>query len=115
MDLTEFKKKFSLDDRRDQADRIKRRYPNRVPIIVNTGKGVPKLDKQKYLVPRDLKACEFMCVIRKRITLSAEKSLYMFFNKKMVVSSAMMGKVYEDNKSDDQFLYVHICIENTFG
>ena len=115
MNVTEFKKKFSLDDRRDQAERIKGRYPSRVPIIVNTGEGVPKLDKQKYLVPRDLKACEFMCVIRKRITISAEESLYMFFNEKMVVSSAMMGKVYEDNKSEDEFLYVHICIENTFG
>ena len=115
MDTTEFKKKFSFKDRLDQAERIKRRYPNRVPIIVNTGEGVPKLDKQKYLVPRDLKASEFMCVIRKRITISAKESIYMFFNKKMVVSSAIMGKVYEDNKSEDDFLYVHICIENTFG
>lgn len=115
MEVTKFKKKFSLIERRDQADRIKRMYPNRIPIIVNTGVGVPKLDKQKYLVPRDLKACEFMCVIRKRITISAEESLYMFFNEKIVVSSSMMGKVYEDNKSEDNFLYVHICIENTFG
>ena len=92
MDTTEFKKKFSFKDRLDQAERIKRRYPNRVPIIVNTGEGVPKLDKQKYLVPRDLKASEFMCIIRKRITISAKESIYMFFNKKMVVS--WVGQCY---------------------
>jgi|UniRef100_A0A6C0LV19 GABA(A) receptor-associated protein len=112
---TEFKNKFSLVDRLAQSDKIKRMYPSRVPIIVKMGEGVPKIDKEKFLVPRDLKVCEFMCIIRKRIKISAEKSLYMFFDKKMVISSAMMGEVYEDSKSEDDFLYVHICCENTFG
>lgn len=115
MNNVQFIKKFSLEERRDQAVRIKRRYPDRVPIIVNTGEGVPELDKQKYLVPRDLKSCEFMCVIRKRITMASTESLYMFFNNKLVESSAVLGKVYENNKSDDDFLYVNICVENTFG
>ena len=56
-----------------------------------------------------------MYVIRKRMNLSPEKSLYLFVNNKMVPCSKLLGTIYEEEKDEDGFLYVNYGGESTFG
>ena len=44
------------------------------------------IQKYKYLVPDDLSMAQFMFVIRKRIKLKPEESIYTFINKKIIVN-----------------------------
>ena len=70
---------FSFEKRIEESKRILTKYPDRVPIICErVNKSVPELDKRKYLVPDDLTIGSFMFVIRKRMSLSPEKSIYLF-------------------------------------
>ena len=56
-----------------------------------------------------------MYVIRKRIKLKPEESIYVFINKKIISSHSNVSQIYEKNKSDDGFLYLIYTAENTFG
>jgi GABA(A) receptor-associated protein len=78
-------------------------------------KQAPKLDKTKYLVPRDLTVAQFMYVIRKRIKLDTDKALFVFVNHTIPQSSALLSDVYESHKDEDGFLYVTYSGEQTFG
>jgi len=111
-----FKKTYDPQDRLYEAQRVKIKYPDRVPVIVEAKSDVPPLDKKKYLVPRDLTVGQFLYTLRKRIKLTSEKALFLFFNEQVLSpSSESIGSVYESNKDSDEFLYATLCSENTFG
>jgi hypothetical protein len=51
-----FKEEHPVDKRRSEAERIRAKYPDRVPVICERSErsDVPDIDKKKYLVPADL-------------------------------------------------------------
>jgi GABA(A) receptor-associated protein len=112
---SEFKKKITLEKRKEQAKIIMEKYPNRLPIICETSGKLPELDKHKYLIPEDLKSSSFMYVIRKRIKLQPEKAMYFFVNNKLLQANSEMSQIYHKYKDEDGFLYIYACSESTFG
>jgi hypothetical protein len=71
---------FSAEKRKSEAERIRAKYPDRVPVICEKAdrSDIPDIDKKKYLVPADLTVGQFHYVIRKRIQLAPEKALFLF-------------------------------------
>lgn len=115
-----FKKKFSFDQRKSEAQKILTRYKDKVPIIVEKAKGctLDEIDKYKFLVPYDMTVGQFIYIIRKRIKLSEVEALYIFVDKTLPMTSQTISKIYTDSKSKkdfDGFLYINYCNENTFG
>lgn len=112
---TNFKKKFSLEERTLQSASIMVKYKNRLPIICNVSKKLPYLSKHKYLIPNDMSSTTFFYVIRKRLKLKPEIALYFFIDDKVLIPSSDMDIIYNKYKDEDGFLYVYVCAENTFG
>ena len=113
---TSFKLEYSEKERVGEASRILRKYPDRVPIILEkSGNEVPDIDKKKYLVPADLTIGQFCYVIRKRLKVNSEKAIFIFVNDKIPPTSSMISLIYDENKDKDGFLYVTYSGENTFG
>lgn len=114
-----FKQNYSYDKRRDEANKVLEKYPDRVPIICEKNKSAtrdcPDIDKTKYLVPVDLTMGQFLFVIRKRLRLPAEKAIFIFVNDTIAPSSAFINEIYMYHKSDDNFLYITYSLENVFG
>jgi len=77
-----FKSEHPLEKRQAESLRIREKYPDRIPVIVEKAgrSDIPDIDKKKYLVPGDLTAGQFVYVIRKRIKLSPEKAIFIFVN-----------------------------------
>jgi len=87
---TPFKDRHAFHKRQEEAHRIMKKYPNRIP--------------------------EFLYVIRKRIKIRPEQSIYLFVGDSVMVAGAQqMGSVYEEHKDLDGFLYTCYSGENTFG
>ena len=105
------------EKRKSEADRIRSKYPDRVPVICEKAErsDVPDIDKKKYLVPADLTVGQFHYVIRKRIKLAPEKALFLFCANTIPPNPALMSTVYEEHKDEDGFLYVQYSGESTFG
>lgn len=112
-----FKSEHPLEKRQAEALRIREKYPDRIPVIVEKAgrSDIPDIDKKKYLVPGDLTAGQFVYVIRKRIKLSPEKAIFIFVNNILPPTAALMSSIYEEHKDEDGFLYIVYSGENTFG
>jgi len=119
--MSNYQTKFSFSQRKTEADRIREKYPDRVPIICEkakmcSDKAINNLDKRKYLVPKDLKLADFMYVIRKRMKLSPEKSIFLFLgDNNLAPCSALLGVLYDEYQEKDGFLYITYNGESTFG
>ena len=114
---TPFKDRHPFHKRQEESQKIKEKYPNRVPVICEClGGEVPDIDRKKYLVPADLTMAQFLYVIRKRIKIRPEQSIYLFVGDSVMVAGCqLMGSVYEEHKDLDGFLYTCYSGENTFG
>ena len=111
-------KNKSFDERLTESTNIRKKYPTRLPIIVeryNKCKNINNIDKNKYLVPDDLTLGQFIFTIRKRLKLTPEKALFVFVNNSVMPSSLLIKEIYEKNKDKDGFLYMNYTGENTFG
>lgn len=116
--VSSFQKQHSFQKRVAEAERILKKFPDRIPVIVERNpnyKNVPQIDKQKYLVPCDLTAGQFVYIIRKRINLSPEQAIFIFINNFLPPTSSLISTLYETHKSKDGFLYMTYSGENTFG
>ncbi|KAL2467126.1 Autophagy-related protein 8c [Abeliophyllum distichum] len=112
-----FKVEHPLERRQAESTRIREKYPDRIPVIVEKAEksDVPNIDKKKYLVPADLTVGQFVYVVRKRIKLSAEKAIFVFVKNMLPPTGSLMSTIYEEYKDEDGFLYVTYSGENTFG
>nr|GLL17688.1 uncharacterized protein LOC109154419 [Ipomoea trifida] len=106
-----------VERRQAEAARIREKYPDRIPVIVEKAErsDIPDIDKKKYLVPADLTVGQFVYVVRKRIKLSAEKAIFIFVKNILPPTAAMMSAIYDEHKDEDGFLYMTYSGENTFG
>lgn len=116
--LHSFRKKFSLADQKADSDRLRAKYPDRVPIIVDRRNTQdPDIDKHKYLVPLDLTFGQFVSVVRKRMKLQPEQGLYFFCesDNTLVPMSALISSLFHEKATESNFLIFVYCIESTFG
>lgn len=88
------------EKRKAEADRIRDKYPDRIPVICEKvdKSDIPTVDKKKYLVPADLTVGQFVYVIRKRIKLNAEKAIFIFVNQVLPPTAGMFS---HDDDDDD--------------
>jgi GABA(A) receptor-associated protein len=115
----DFRERYSLEVRRNEATRIREKFPGRVPCIVqrakNAVKTLPPIDKEKFLVPGDLTLGQFIFVVRKRIELESNKALFVFVGNTLPTTGSLMRELYHSHGEDDGFLYLLYCGESTFG
>merc|ERR1712033_27072 len=102
----QYKEEHPFEKRRAEGEKIRRKYPDRVPVIV---------DKKKYLVPSDLTVGQFYFLIRKRISLRPEDALFFFVNNVIPPTSATMGSLYQEHHEEDFFLYIAYSDESVYG
>lgn len=112
-----YKETHSLEARKLEAEKVRERTPDRIPVICEkvADSSVPDLDKKKYLVPPDVMVGNFIVSIRRRLTLEAEKSIFIFVGGVVANSNTSMGDLYDAYKDEDGFLYVTYSGENTYG
>ncbi|KZV16498.1 autophagy-related protein 8C [Dorcoceras hygrometricum] len=98
MAKSSFKLEHPLERRQAEASRIREKYPDRIPVIVERAErsDIPDIDKKK-------------------IKLSAEKAIFVFVKNILPPTASMMSAIYEENKDEDGFLYMTYSGENTFG
>ncbi|CRK21227.1 Autophagy-related protein 8 like [Verticillium longisporum] len=114
---SKFKDEHPFEKRKAEAERIRQKYSDRIPVICEKVEksDIATIDKKKYLVPADLTVGQFVYVIRKRIKLSPEKAIFIFVDEVLPPTAALMSSIYEEHKDEDGFLYITYSGENTFG
>lgn len=111
--------------REGEVEQLQRRFPERIPVMVkrspHSDKNTPELKKHKFLVPNHFTFGELIYTIRKWLTLSSEKAVYLFVitpDKKsefMPSPSSLLAELHETNQHRNGVLYIVYALENTFG
>jgi GABA(A) receptor-associated protein len=106
-----------IKKRIDETNRIREKYPERIPIIVKkfTGSALKDIDKSKYLAPVDMTLSQFIVIIRKRIKIEADQAIFVFVENILPPLTSTMAYLYEHMKNKDGFLYIYYNGESTFG
>ena len=117
--MFEYQEKYSKEVRTNESAKIKIKYPDRIPVIVDCEKSTklknPNFTQNKFLVPKDITMSQFIFVLRRRIKLEAYQALYCMINNSIPVASDTMETIFQQYKSEDGFLYITYSLENTFG
>jgi hypothetical protein len=109
-------KENTLEQRLNEIKIINKKYLNtKIPIIVDTFETKLNLKKHKYLVPKDLKMSHFFSFIRKKISIKPSESLFILCNNLLVDMNLNLNDIYYLKKSNDDYLYFILTLENTFG
>ena len=97
-------------------DDLKKKYPNKTPIIVNRAAGckLNELPKNKFLVFNSMTLGEFQLIIRKYLKLNSNESLIFFINKCLIPNTDLLSKIQETHHRNN-FLIIEYSSENTFG
>ncbi|KAF7492676.1 Gamma-aminobutyric acid receptor-associated protein-like 1 [Sarcoptes scabiei] len=113
----QYKIDHPFQKRKEEGEKIRKKYPTRVPVIIEkaSGANIGALDKKKYLVPTDLTVGQFYFLIRQRIQLRPEEAIFFFIRNMVPPTSSTIGSLYNMYRDEDYFLYVHYSDENVYG
>eukprot|EP00933_Yihiella_yeosuensis_P072852 TRINITY_DN81391_c0_g1_i1.p1 TRINITY_DN81391_c0_g1~~TRINITY_DN81391_c0_g1_i1.p1 ORF type:complete len:131 (+),score=22.41 TRINITY_DN81391_c0_g1_i1:89-481(+) len=125
-DNENMKEAVPFEKRRDEANRILAKYPDRIPVICERAQrsDIPKIEKKKFLVPGAMLCGEFKYIIHKHVSHSAsegsfpaDQAIYLFVatNGTSPKTGTLMSEIYDQYKDEDGFLYLTYSSENTLG
>ncbi len=112
-----FNSKYSPEKRLEDSQKIREKYPNRVPILVESrDKHLNQLIRHKYIVPNDINMGQFLFIIKSKIKLAKDEALFMSVSTKMclIPQTQVIGNVFKEY-NEFGYLYVTIDKESVFG
>lgn len=129
--MSEFKKKYSLIERKDITKKILEKYVDKCPIYLSLDNAIlsnidPIFRKNinRYIVTSNLTLSQYLSIIRKKINFSQNESLTLFIeifegnkliNTILAPLTSSIDYIYNNYKDDDGFIYLKIVKENVFG
>jgi GABA(A) receptor-associated protein len=117
-----FNQKFTSN----KIEEILKKYPGRIPIII-TSKTIKFKDNNNnknnsnFIIPSNITMAEFIIMIRKRIELFQEESIFVFVTDKktkkdiLAPASITMDSLYSQYKDDNLILNLYFEKEAVFG
>eukprot|EP00826_Nyctotherus_ovalis_P041756 TRINITY_DN4247_c1_g1_i1.p1 TRINITY_DN4247_c1_g1~~TRINITY_DN4247_c1_g1_i1.p1 ORF type:complete len:147 (+),score=38.71 TRINITY_DN4247_c1_g1_i1:68-508(+) len=116
-----FKRIYNEERRRSEFDKLKNKYPHRIPVIVaktndDHNQSLPDIEQDKFLVPDDFDFQRLQGMIRKRLELSSSQVMYLVFKSSRIYGGdRSMASIYEEEKDNDGFLYIKYCGQEYTG
>ena len=98
-------------------DKIKEKYPNKVPIIVREIHPDLELSRRKYLVPKDITYGQLLFTIRSKMkNLQSSEALYLLASRRhiFVPITKTIGSTFEEY-NENGFILLTVTKESTFG
>lgn len=114
----------TFEQRLWSASQLKIKYQDRVPVVVLPYKSYPvqrRMSQEKFLVPVDITVAQFLLILRKKMTLKPEETLFLFAEsaggkkKSLLSATDTIGTVYDSCHEPDMFLYLVYSQEDAFG
>ena len=101
----------------DPAAKLKLKYPERLPVLLDDSNLTKPLKNKKYLVPKTFFARDLVSIIRKKeIKLTAQQAIFLSLpDNYMFPGNKNMAEVYKSTFDNKGFIKITVLKENTFG
>ena len=125
MNTTKFIRDLPFEKRLATIKDIKEKHPERIPLMITDEH--KKNKPLKLLVPSDLNILNVLLIIRKRVQLNSEETIFLFAdiyksnNNNKIKESVLCNSIdtvsylHDKYKDDDGMLYLTYYKENVFG
>ncbi len=113
-----FKKVLSLEQRKEEYQKIKSKLTSKIPIICEKDPRslIEPISKTKFLVNPEMTVSSFNEIIRKKLNLDAKEGIFLLVKGKNVITgNQTMQEIYEHYKDEDGFLYITYASESVWG
>lgn len=116
-----FKEGKTLAQRCSVARRLRKDYPDRVPVIVQAAPGAAlTLTREKFLAPGEVTMGRFLREVRRAVGDDPDSGRAMFLlvgnTQVLAPAGATVAQVHERHKdAEDGMVYMQVALENTFG
>ena len=113
-----FKKVLSLEQRKEEYQKIKSKLSSKIPIICEKDPRslIEPIAKTKFLVNPQMNVSSFNEIIRKKLNLEAKEGIFLLVKGKNVITgNQTMQEIYEHYKDEDGFLYITYASESVWG
>mmetsp|Transcript_27036 Transcript_27036/g.62477 ORF Transcript_27036/g.62477 Transcript_27036/m.62477 type:complete len:125 (+) Transcript_27036:95-469(+) len=114
-----------MEKRRVEGIRLKSKFPERVPVIVEQAthfwarSSLPDLERKRWLVPQGMMVHELNCAISRLLfedaPPTAKRTIYLLAGRTALKTATTLGEVYEKHKNEDGFLYIQYRSEGLLG
>ena len=103
----------TTEERSLYCQKIMKKHPDRIPVIIEQSDTI-KLDNYKYLLPKEVTLATFLSIIRTKINTTEKQALFTFVKSYngyiMCPLSETMENLYQNHRSEDNFLYMKFGI-----
>ena len=113
-----YKSQESKEARIKQSKELLKKYPNKVPVILekDPSSKITEIGKTRYLLERKSTAKEVMEMIRKKTTIDEKDALFLQVRAKFsITGEKTIGDIYDTYKDSDGFLYIMYTTELIYG
>ena len=109
--------KKSFDERLKESSEIFKKYPDKIPVIVEQNSKIKKpcLDRNKFLCPHDINIGQFILILRNRLGLKSTQSIFIFIHGRSLANELLLSDVYRTYGDTDKFLKIKYSLESFFG
>jgi hypothetical protein len=92
-------------------------HTDKIPVLLNKNKrsNITELNKEKYLVNKDMSMAQFTYKIRERLKLKAYEALFFHCEGHIISGQVTMSELYHKHKNQDEILYILYSSEEVFG
>jgi GABA(A) receptor-associated protein len=107
-----------LEKRKADADRLRLKYPDKVPVVLQRASKseLPQATKAKFLMPKIISIGKVQTILRDYLPeFDESKALFIFVDGAIPMISETLGELDSSRHSPDGFLYLKYSGESTFG
>jgi len=108
-----------IEKNKENGIKLIEKYPEYIPVIIKKRESDKLLQiplQTRYLIPKTSRLSEVTVTIRKKMNMDPKQAIFIFVGNGILVPIGnTIEFIYEQYKSDDNFLYLTYCTENTFG
>lgn len=115
IDETTFKKRYTIEQRVKQVKKVRHSHPDKYPIIVTVINSSLSLDNNKFLVSGAMTIGSFLEQIRERSSNKSTIGLFLCIKNILIKPTSTIKELYNEYKDPDEYLYMTVKAENTFG
>ena len=127
--MSDFRKRFKFEERKEITDKILGKYEEKCPIYLSFDSQLnlkSLKNYNRYIVTNNLTLSQFLMIVKKKINFGSTESLSLFveiYDKNsssikdtlLASLSSSIASIYDINKNEDGFLYMRLVKENVFG
>jgi GABA(A) receptor-associated protein len=112
-----FQELHSFEFRKEESKRIRHKYKDRVPCIIQKSRvsRLPPFSKIKYLVSSSSTMNDVVYYIRNHIKLEPHQSIFFTIKDNLLPISMQVSLIDKTYCDKDGFVYIYYSEESTFG